>query len=282
MGRYARTIIPAIEYNYENLTTLERTIADFFIQNKKKADFSAKAVAARLFVSEASLSRFAQKCGFRGYRDFIYQYEETFQGARREPGSGSTRDVLDSYQELLNKAYNLVDDRKFKRIGKMIGEAERIFVCGIGSSGIAAREMELRFMRIGVNINSLVDRDMIRMRAVFQDGRSMVIGLSMKGETEEIQYILREAHRRGAKCVLVTARNNPKFQEYCDEIMQVPTLENLDHGEVISPQFPMLVMTDILYTYCLEQDKMRIGRFLKDTAEALREDNAFKSADNRK
>ena len=42
-------------------------------------DFSAKSVAGKLFVSEASLSRFRQKkCGFRGYREFIYQYEENF------------------------------------------------------------------------------------------------------------------------------------------------------------------------------------------------------------
>ena len=69
MEHYARSIIPVIEYNYENFTSLERTIADFFIQNKKKQDFSAKAVSERLFVSEASLSRFAKKCGFRGYRN---------------------------------------------------------------------------------------------------------------------------------------------------------------------------------------------------------------------
>ena len=55
MEHYARSIIPVIEYNYENFTALERTIADFFIQNKKKRDFSAKAVSERLYVSEASL-----------------------------------------------------------------------------------------------------------------------------------------------------------------------------------------------------------------------------------
>jgi DNA-binding MurR/RpiR family transcriptional regulator len=57
---------------------VEKTIADFFINNQKKINFSAKSVAAKLFVSEASLSRFAQKCGYRGYREFIYQYEESF------------------------------------------------------------------------------------------------------------------------------------------------------------------------------------------------------------
>ena len=177
--------------------------------------------------------------------------------------------MLDTYQELLNKAYNLADEKKFKKIAGMLFQAERIFVCGVGSSGIAARETELRFMRIGLNINSLVDRDMIRMRAVFQNETSLVIGFSMKGQTEEVQYMLQEAKRRGAGCVLVTARNNPDFMEYCDEVILVPALDNLEYGDAISPQFPILVMMDLLYACCLEQDQERIDAFLQDTARAL-------------
>nr|WP_317283186.1 MurR/RpiR family transcriptional regulator [uncultured Sellimonas sp.] len=271
MRKYEKSIIPVIEYNYQNLTSIERTIADFFIQNKEKTDLSAKAVAEKIFVSEASLSRFAKKCGYRGYREFIYQYEATFQEGIRETVNENRRKVLDAYQEILNKAYNLVDDQKFRKVSRMMTKADRIFVCGVGSSGIVARETELRFMRIGININSLVDRDMIRMRTVFQDETSLVMGLSMKGETREVQYFLRESHKRKAKCILVTARNNPEFREYCDEIIYVPALKNLDWGELISPQFPMLVMMDILYTYCLEQNKDKTERFLEDTAKALHE-----------
>ena len=75
---YLKSVIPVIESNYVNFTTVERSIADFFIYNREQMDFSAKSVAGKLFVSEASLSRFAKKCGFRGYREFIYQYEENF------------------------------------------------------------------------------------------------------------------------------------------------------------------------------------------------------------
>lgn len=79
MEYYMKSVIPMIESNYENFTTVEKTIADFFIQNRNKEDFSSKAIAEKLYVSEASLSRFAKKCGYRGYREFMYQYEESFQ-----------------------------------------------------------------------------------------------------------------------------------------------------------------------------------------------------------
>ncbi len=267
MEYYVKSVVPMIESNYDNFTNVEKNIADFFIQNRKRVDFSAKAVAQRLFVSEASLSRFAKKCGYRGYREFVYQYEETFV-EKQESMTGNTRMVLNAYQELLNKTYNLVDEA---RIGRYLNGAERVFVCGKGSSGLTAREMEIRFMRIGVDIDSLQDTDMIRMQAVFQDRRSLVFGISISGEKEDVLYLLNEAHRRGARTVLLTAKNKGIFDEFCDEVVLVPSLRYLNHGNVISPQFPILVMLDIIYSYYVEQDKFAKEILHDHTLRALEE-----------
>ena len=175
MEYYVKSVVPIIETNYNSFTTVEKSIADFFIHNREKTDFSAKAIAERLFVSEASLSRFAKKCGYRGYREFIYQYEEAFV-EKKESITGNTRTVLDAYQELLNRTYSLVDEKQIARISKYLGQADRVFVCGKGSSGFAADEMEMRFMRIGVDIDSITDSDLMRMQAVFQDKKKLVFG----------------------------------------------------------------------------------------------------------
>ena len=71
MEYYIKSVIPVIESNYNKFTMVEKTIADFFINNQKKINFSAKSVAAKLFVSEASLSRFAQKCGYRAIENLF-------------------------------------------------------------------------------------------------------------------------------------------------------------------------------------------------------------------
>ena len=251
---YLRSVIPVIESNYENFTPVEKNIGDYFIYNRELADFSAKTVAGKLFVSEASLSRFAKKCGFRGYRDFIYQYEESF-AVNREDITGNTRTVLNVYQELLNKTYNLVDEKQVERICRFIAKAGRVFVCGLGSSGLAAREMELRFMRIGVDITSIDHGDMIRMRGVFQDESCVVFGVSISGESETVLFLLEEAHRRKAKTVLLAARKKPELDAFCDEVVLLPSLTHLNYGNVISPQFPVLVMTDIIYSGYLAQNK---------------------------
>ena len=149
-----------------------------------------------------------------------------------------------------------------------------MFVCGTGSSGLVAREMELRFMRIGVDIDSLVERDMMRMQAVFQDRRSLVFGISISGSKEEVLFLLKEAYRKGAKTILFTANNRGDFEQFCTEVVLIPSLRHLNHGNVISPQFPILVMiftseqvscghpdkicdqiSDAIVTACLSHDR---------------------------
>ena len=275
MDHYFKSVIPVIESNYNKFTTVEKSIADFFINNQKKADFSAKAVAGALFVSEASLSRFAQKCGYRGYREFIYQYEENFV-EKKEMMAGNTLMILNAYQELLNCSYSLVDEKQIERIGNYLNKAKKVLACGKGSSGLAAREMEIRFMRIGVDVDSITDTDLMRMQAVFQDEDSLVFGFSIGGQKEEVIFLLKEAKKRGAKTVLFTANNRDDYKEFCTEVVLVPSLFHLNHGNVISPQFPILVMTDIIYSYYVEQDEKKKKILHERTLQALEKSYAEK------
>lgn len=268
MGYYIKSVVAIIESNYEKFTTVEKNIADFFIHNDKRQDFSGKKLAQKLFVSEASLSRFAQKCGFRGYREFIYQYSENFV-EKHEDMADNVSQVLSTYQELLNKTYSLVDENQLKRVVDYLNTSEKVFVCGKGSSGLAANEMELRFMRIGVNIDSIIDSDQMKMRAVFQNENNLVFGVSISGETQEVLYFLKEAHKKNANTVLITSQIRDSYQEYCSEVVLIPSLRHLNHGNVISPQFPISIMVDIMYSHFVQNDKNKRARMHGDTIKAL-------------
>lgn len=265
---YLKSVIPIIEANYKNFTSVEKIIANFFRNNEEIMDFSAKSISNRLFVSEAALSRFAKKCGYRGYREFIYQYEQNLT-ERNLKIVGNAGSVLNIYQELLNKTYSLIDQKQIMRICEYMADASRVFVCGKGSSGLAAMEAESRFMRIGVDIDSITDSDIMRFQTVFQNSKSMVIGISVSGMTESILYSLQQAHEKKSKTVLITAHKNGRISSYCDEIVLIPSLKYLNYGNVISPQFPILIFLDIIYSYYVSMDKRRMQVLHTSTLRAL-------------
>lgn len=272
MNSYIKSIVPIVESKYDSFTNVEKNVADFFLNNQRRIDFSARNVAKEIFVSEASLSRFAKKCGFHGYREFIYQYEKTFT-QKSEFVANSTRMVLNTYQELLNKTYSLMDEAQIARVVQYLFEAERVVACGKGSSGFAASEMESRFMRIGVDIDSLQDTDRMRMQAVFLNKESLVCGFTLSGETQEVLYLLREAHKKGAKTVIFTANDKDSYADFCSEVVLVASLSYLNHGNVISPQFPILVMIDTIYNFYVSNDKYEKAEMYDDTLRALESGN---------
>lgn len=269
MKYYKRTIVPVIESHYENMSAVERNIADFFISNQEKMDFSSKNISGMLYVSEASLSRFAKKCGYKGYREFVYNYQEAFEEENQHI-TGQMRMVFDAYQELLNKSYNLADEEQLRRVVEMMSEKNRVFVYGKGSSGLAAREMQFRFMRLGLDMDAIGDSDMIRIHSVISHANCVVMGISISGKTEEVIGALQQAHKNGAKTVLITANSRPGYSEFCDEVICVAARKNLEFGNLISPQYPILVMADILYGYYQEIDQQRKQEIHDNTVMALK------------
>lgn len=272
MEEYEKNIIPHIESIYSSFTPLERSIADFFIRNENKEEnLSAKSVAAKLYVSEASLSRFAQKCGYKGYREFLFYYGQSAVPANHTPASSQVKTVLNDYQELLNKSYSLLDEEQVEHVAALISSKKRIYVYGKGSSGLVGMEMKLRFMRIGVNIEAITDGHIMRMNSVLVDEDCAVIGISVSGRTEEVLESLKTAKRYRAGVILMTSHNEKAFHTYCDEVLLFAVKEHLEEGKAISPQFPILVMVDILYSRLLRLDERRRKTLHDFTLEALEE-----------
>ena len=256
MKQFEKSVIPIIESVYSSFTPLEKNIADFFIHNTKRMDFSARNIAQKLYTSEASLSRFAQKCGFSGYREFIFLYTDAFTEGTHH-STDCTRHILNTYQELLNKSYTLANEDQMNRIVRILTEKSQVYVYGFGSSGHAALDIELRLMRIGVNIKAISDSHIMKMNAVLLNKNCAVIGITVSGHTGEILQALRTAKQLGAATILMTARSNKAYEEYCDEVLLVAVKENLENGKAISPQFPILVMFDILYAHYFEIDRAK-------------------------
>lgn len=271
-----KNIRPIIEAVYEDLTELEKKIAQYFLsEDILQDDLSAQAVSDRLFVSIPSLTRFSKKCGFTGYRQFIFELEESSQDIKNL-SRNITKNVLLDYGELLNKSFSLIDEEQFLRVGELLNDAKIVYIYGQGSSGLVAREMEFRFMRLGMVCKAITDDHMIRMNTVMLDEESLVIGISMSAETQIIIDAMKNAKQRGAKTVLITSKTNSFLKRQCDELLVVAVKENLPQGTLISPQFPILVVVDLLYAYYVDLDREERRKIFTDTLSALHKDNVGK------
>ena len=75
--------------------------------------------------------------------------------------------------------------------------------------------MKLRFMRIGLNIEAVTDSHIMKVNSVILDENCLVIGISVSGQTDDIISSLKAAHQHGAYTLLMTARQDKSYQDFC-------------------------------------------------------------------
>ena len=167
-----------------------------------------------------------------------------------------SRHVLRSYAQIRQQTEELVDEEKLQRVAQLIEEADRVYFFGTGSSGLVARDMKLRFMRLGVVCEALTDPDGLAWTSSILDKNCLVIGFSLSGQTLSIIDSLIDAQKMGAQTVLVTGQPQKVKNEF-SEIISVAIQSKPQFIQRISAQFPMLLMIDILYAFFLEIDRER-------------------------
>lgn len=247
-------IATIIDLHFEELTELEQEIARYFLQTETiQDDLSSQQVTQKLHISQAALTRFAKKCGFTGYREFVFQYQH--QASKPDTHSHKhsplTKRVLRSYSIMREQTQDLIDEEQLERVAQLIDDAERVYFFGTGSSGLIAREMKLRFMRLGVVCEALTDRDGFAWTTSIMDENCLVLGFSLSGTTQSVLDSLLDAKEMGAKTILFTSAPNKNSQAYTETVL-VASHSQSSYIQRISAQLPMLILIDLIYAYFLE------------------------------
>lgn len=245
MNENYESILPLIESKYEELTEVEKIIADYFLDTDDK-DLSSKTVSKKLYTSEAALTRFAKKLDLAGYREFVYRYKLSRKMSfNKKKDTGSP--VFDTYREILLKSYNLYSSEDYDRLVEEILSSKRIFVYGVGSSGNLANEFATRLIRLGLDAEAVTDTHALLLNSVRLHKGEMVIGISYSGKSIEVIEGLRKAAKLGLQTVLFVSNDKARWTNDFDFVMLLAHKQNLEYSNIISPQFPAMVMLDILF-----------------------------------
>lgn len=238
------------------LTDMERDIAHYFLSSEaRQHSLSSSRVTKLLHVSKAALTRFSQKCGFTGYREFVYHFnEEAKKQQQEEEHDELTLSVLQRYHHVSNVTENFIKDPQLEHVADLIDQANRVYYFGIGSSSLVAREMKLRLMRLGVAGEVVTDQDGFTWTTSILDSSCLVLGFSLSGKTNAITDSLLKAKENGAKTVLVTANPACVHQDFTEVVPAAP-LPSDTYIDRISAVLPLLIVVDLIYTHFLSKNR---------------------------
>ena len=242
-----------IEKNFEDMTQLEKSIGEFFIKNKSARDFSSKGISGLLYVSEASLHRFAKKCGYKGYREFIFSYEKDIENERNNGTDEKKVNQLTiklkaAYTTLVEENFGLIKDNQIRKIATLLNSGKRVILTGSETENAVFEEYKLKYLKLGIDINTVTKKEFLEPSVDLLNKDSLVIVCDISGENDNLKTVVQKAKVKEADIVLITANEACEYADLCNEVIKVSYPKGLVN--VISMQMVILMTMDVIYSYC--------------------------------
>ena len=263
---------------YNSLTKAEKKVADAVLGSPDDALLETVTdLAERAGVGETSVIRFCRKLGFRGYHEFKLSIAQdlvhapSYSTEEVKPEDDVltvARKITAKNETMLKKTLDLIQADQLQRAVERMLAAEKIYVFGVGSSGITALDLHYRLMRIGMNVEAHRDAHIIAMCASLVRKGQLVFGISTSGSTKDLVDPLKMAKANGAETICLTSHMRSPITAHADTVLLVPSREMPTEGGALSTKITNIHLLDILCTL-IQLAKSDAKAALKKTAHSV-------------
>ncbi len=234
-----------------------KAIADHILENPETfIQGKIKDISRSCNCDDAQVVRFCKKLGYSGFSELKSSFAADFIPLKlninvREAASGGNfaqvkHDFLDNNLRVMNDTVALFDEAGFGRAVEWIRGAKRISLCGAGSSGMVAGDLQIKLLRLGYNAFHLADPEMNRMFGGLLEPEDLLIAFSFSGENELVKACAAEAKRRGVKVIGITNFPHSSIGGLCDLNLLTASDENTFRLGAMSSRIAQLLVVDFL------------------------------------
>lgn len=278
-------ILGTISSLQHSLTKTEKRIAASILANPELLGQSSLAeIAKQLDVGEATFLRFCRALGFRGFTDF--KLELAIELATREKQSSSLLEMditsqddaqtiasklQNSMNNVIAETINLIDFNELENVVQAMLNAKRIFLFGVGSSGITAEDVKNKFMRIGLQVDYSANNHFMYMQAALTTSEDVVIGISHSGSSQEVVQSLDIAKQNGATTVAITHNLRSPITQVADHVLVNGNRQGRLQGDSMGTKIAQLFVLDLIYTLIVQAGEEQATRNKQKTVNVILE-----------
>ncbi len=231
--------------NQSNFTKNDNLIYNYLQLNYHNVDdISIYDIVKNTFVSKSSVSRFAQKNGFKGFYDIQVLLK---QAPQIDVNYDDIYGLFDDYQSLTLMIREHINAELIHVIGQQIMNSQNILILGVGSSGFIAQELNLRLSRIGFKCTVLTDAHLMQIISINFQSNSTIIALTTTGETNELILTLKKLKASNNKIILISEQPLSQANNLADFALIGPNKNQLTNSLTISNTYVQLILVDLIF-----------------------------------
>ncbi|HHH1157518.1 TPA: MurR/RpiR family transcriptional regulator [Yersinia enterocolitica] len=263
---------------YPTLAQNDRKLADFLLTNPEQArHLSSQKLAQQTGVSQSAVVKFAQKLGYKGFpalkqalSEIVAAPEQAVTLHNQILSTDSLKTVgeklLAEKAAALRATLDINSEQRLTDALDMLRSARRVILTGLGASGLVAKDLAYKLLKIGVMAVS--ETDMHAQLAAVQalDSRDLLLAISFSGERREINLAAEEAQRCGAKVLALTSFTPNSLQQRADHCLYTISEEPAIRSAAISSSTAQYTLTDLLFMAMIQQDLESAQDHIKHSA----------------
>lgn len=260
-------VILEIQQKYTSFSEKEKNIAEYVLEHSRSINNINIADLAKITqTSGATVTRFCRKIGCANFVDMKLKLS-ALKKEEPEPESGILTAVYSYYNKAIEGTQQSISKEQIVSVVEEIKKARKIYIYGVGSSGLTALEMMQRLLRMGFNVHGIADPHMMIINSAIAGKGDLVIGLSVSGETQEVVSALRIAKNNGARTIAISSFANSALAQQGDIPIIVYNSLFVDKKRFINSQFSAMYLMDLLSMVLLENE--RLSQKMQRTIDAI-------------
>lgn len=281
-GEYSSLCVNRINAVYDNLSTVERRIADYILQNYETLTMgSCAGLAAATKTSPASIVRFCRKIGFSGFTELKMSISQSWIDQRVGQLNISREDTISEIKQkvlMFNKSvidgmFTTLNEHALEEAASLLCHATRVVIIGDGGSSCSARNAYDIFLQLRIRCEYVTDPFFQIMVIGQLEKDDVVFAISNSGRSKNTIENLKQAKEQNITTIGIVGVPNSPASKYLDVELRTNIFESDFFCDSAAAQICELSAIAVLHSLILtrtEKDNLYVGHHLTNAFDAKR------------
>lgn len=254
-----RSALGVICSSYDSFFEAEKKIADYIIEHKAQVvDMTVGELARASKTSDATVSRFCRRCGFKGFhslklalaREVLAEEQKDVNVSNdidRARISQSLQNILANKVAELTETVKMMDPENLEHILNKLEHARMVQLAAVGNTIPVALDGAFKFNQLGI---ASVAGDIWEGQAAFAFNlgpEDVVLVISNSGSSNRLQTLAQGAKENKSTVILITNNGDSPLAQLCDYKIITATREKLLTEEFWFSRVTATAVIEILY-----------------------------------
>lgn len=262
-----RSVLGAICSSYDTFFEAEKKIADYMMENKAAVvDMTVGELARASGTSDATVSRFCRRCGFKGFHNLkltlareVLEDEQKDQSVSNDIDRGDIRqslqNILANKVAELTETVNMMDADNLEQILSGLENARMVQLAAVGNTIPVAMDGAFKFNQLGI---PAVAGEIWETQAAYTFNlgpEDVVLIISNSGSSRRLQSLAQGARENRSTVIVITNNPDSPLARISDYRIVTATREKLLTEEFWFSRVTATAVMEILYLLLLNSKK---------------------------